>query len=86
MRVRSVAWTGFKGGEHSLGPVNGVFSASVAGGNISTAKPSAPIVVRTVGAQMAQPSGRRTVGWPYFVTTSLPFMIPEWPGNEQKKL
>ncbi len=22
----------------------------------------------------------------YLVTTSLPFMIPEWPGNEQKKL
>ncbi len=26
---------------------------------------------------------RRTI---YLVTTSLPFMIPEWPGNEQKKL
>ena len=22
----------------------------------------------------------------YFVTTSLPFMIPEWPGKEQKKV
>ena len=22
----------------------------------------------------------------YLVTTSLPFMMPEWPGNEQKKL